>query len=93
MREITHKMRVEKGCEYCTDKRRKRGKKEKGSPSFCCPYNECKYHEMDDCETYDEYCQKETPIPADVGEILSHYSQGDTSIRKGRYIPKSSKRK
>lgn len=46
----------QRGCQYCMDMKRVRLGK-----YYCtgCPYPECKYHELDNYETYEEYMESE----------------------------------
>jgi hypothetical protein len=52
MQQITEKLRVEKGCSWCTDKVKKNLD---GTTRNYCPYNECPYEELDEFEAYEDY--------------------------------------
>lgn len=45
-----------RGCEYCMDMKKTRMGKANVTG---CPYPECKYHELDNYETYEEYMKSE----------------------------------
>lgn len=49
MRKIHNEDARKRGCRWCADSVKPEGKLRK------CPYDECPYHELDNCESFNEY--------------------------------------
>lgn len=82
---ITEKMSEAKGCCYCTDKVYRF---DGGHRKSFCPYNGCKYKEMDDCETYEEYFHKDIPMSPELQALFASFREQEMPIRRGKFIPR-----
>lgn len=85
MTPITRELRKAKGCEYCTDKITSFYG---GVKHAYCPYNVCKYHEMDDCKTYEEYFKKDIPMSPETQALLAVFRESEMPLRKAKYLPR-----
>lgn len=60
MRILNSKEKKKRGCECCTDCKRKKIKAEtKYIILFMCSHDSCPYHELDKYDTYDDFLQSE----------------------------------
>ena len=87
MTPVTRKMKTAKGCEYCTN----RITKVDGNcnaPRTFCPYNACIYHELDNCETYEEYFSKEIPLSPEVNALLAMFRESNEPLKRGKFLPR-----
>lgn len=82
---VTRELRAEKGCEYCTDKI---NVFYGNARHTYCPYNACKYHEMDDCKTYEEYLKKDIPMSPELQALFATFREQEMPIRRGKFIPR-----
>ena len=81
---ITSNLKKIKGCDYCNDKAVILVNNNKRK---FCPYETCKYHEIDDCETYEEYCKKEIPMSPELSALLAVFREYDEPMKRGK-IPR-----
>ena len=62
----------QRGCCFCTDKRKK--KIDNAVKSFC-PYDACPYHELDGFKSYEDYYQNSIQdIPENLLALLDRYT-------------------